>query len=336
MVDFYEEETLNYDLLKGLLANQKNPKYRNYLSALLKQIKDSKCIEFVSKYYESLQFDRTFIVELNKQWPEFFYYVYTNKGLPSEQMRRFSLDSVYLLDEQEVQDINVEGCLANYISEQSDCLNVSPENTKKMISQFCVLEVKFKTIEADTANTELFAGVYENNLYELSFENIRLMMESMYKGVDSCSIEHRNYTVIQKAMDSPLAQYIDTNINKYAKEILKNCSGVIEDSEDAAIAFMNNESVEMDIREEYIKALTTAISDISAIQDKKFWTEMLTKEIIKETVSNIINYYKEYGLNSGLMKFINGCAADMDYSQIEVDFGAEITRQFFDSIAIYH
>ena len=91
---------------------------------------------------------------------------------------------------------------------------------------------------------------------------------------------------------------------------------------------MNNESVEMDIREEYIKALTTAISDISAIQDKKFWTEMLTKEIIKETVSNIINYYKEYSLNSGLMKFINGCAADMDYSQIEVDFGAEITRQF--------
>ena len=334
VVDFYEEETLNYDLLKGLLVNQKNPKYRNYLSALLKQIKDSKCIEFVSKYYESLQFDRTFIVELNKQWPEFFYYVYTNKGLPSEQMRRFSSDSVCLLDEQEVQDINVEGCLANYISEQSDYLNVSPENTKKMISQFCVLEVKFKTIEADTANTELFAGVYENNLYELSFENIRLMMKSMYKEVDSYSIEHRNYTVIQKAMDSPLAQYIDTNINKYAKEILKNCSGVIEDSEDAAIAFMNNESVEMDIREEYIKALTTAISDISAIQDKKFWTEMLTKEIIKETVSNIINYYKEYSLNSGLMKFINGCAADMDYSQIEVDFGAEITRQFFDSIAI--
>ena len=113
-------------------------------------------------------------------------------------MRRFSLDSVYLLDEQEIQDINIEGCLTNYISEQSDYLNVQPEDTKKMISQFCVLEVKFKTIEADTANTELFAGVYENNLYELSFENIRLMMKSMYKGVDSYSIEHRNYTVIQK------------------------------------------------------------------------------------------------------------------------------------------
>ena len=57
VVDFYEEETLNYDLLKGLLANQENPKYQKYLCALIKQIKDSKCIEFISKYYESLQFD---------------------------------------------------------------------------------------------------------------------------------------------------------------------------------------------------------------------------------------------------------------------------------------
>lgn len=61
VVDFYEEETLNYDLLKGLLANQENPKYQKYLCALIKQIKDSKCIEFISKYYESLQFDRTFL-----------------------------------------------------------------------------------------------------------------------------------------------------------------------------------------------------------------------------------------------------------------------------------
>ena len=124
VVDFYEEETLNYDLLTGLIDNQGNPKYQKYLSVLIKQLKDNKYIEFISKYYNSLQFNREFIIKLNEQWTDFFYYVNANKALPSEQIRRFSLDSVCLLDEQEIQNVNVGGCLTNYISNQDDYLRI--------------------------------------------------------------------------------------------------------------------------------------------------------------------------------------------------------------------
>lgn len=334
VVDFYEEETLNFDLLKGLLVNQENPKYQKYLSALIKQMKDNKDTEFISKFYDSTQFDKTFIIKLNEQWTDFFSYIAVNKILPLKQIRGFSLDSLCLLDENKIQDINVEGCLTDYISNQSDYLNIQNPDVAKIISQFCILGVKLKKIEIDTANKDLIVGVYENNLYELTFENIKLMIKSMYGEYDSYNIEHRNYTVIQGKSESPLAKYIAENINRYANEYLKNCNGYIEDSEDVAIKFINDENVLGDIQEKYVNVLKTVISDISVIQNKKLWNEMLDKRIIKKTVPNIIHYYTEYCCDSQLIKFINECDAGMDYSHIENEFGGEIARQFFDSVAV--
>lgn len=334
VVDFYEEETLNFNLLKGLLVNQENPKYQKYLSALIKQIKDNKDTEFISKFYDSTQFDKTFIIKLNEQWTDFFSYIAVNKILPLKQIRGFSLDSLCLLDENKIQDINVEGCLTDYISNQSDYLNIQNPDVAKIISQFCILGVKLKKIEIDTANKDLIVGVYENNLYELTFENIKLMIKSMYGEYDSYNIEHRNYTVIQGKSESPLAKYIAENINRYANEYLKNCNGYIEDSEDVAIKFINDENVLGDIQEKYVNVLKTVISDISVIQNKKLWNEMLDKRIIKKTVPNIIHYYTEYCCDSQLIKFINECDAGMDYSHIENEFGGEIARQFFDSVAV--
>lgn len=218
VVDFYEEETLNFNLLKGLLVNQENPKYQKYLSALIKQMKDNKDTEFISKFYDSTQFDKTFIIKLNEQWTDFFSYIAVNKILPLKQIRGFSLDSLCLLDENKIQDINVEGCLTDYISNQSDYLNIQNPDVAKIISQFCILGVKLKKIEIDTANKDLIVGVYENNLYELTFENIKLMIKSIYGEYDSYNIEHRNYTVIQGKSESPLAKYIAENINRYANE----------------------------------------------------------------------------------------------------------------------
>ena len=334
VVDFYEEETLNFNLLKGLLVNQENPKYQKYLSALIKQMKDNKDTEFISKFYDSTQFDKTFIIKLNEQWTDFFSYIAVNKILPLKQIRGFSLDSLCLLDENKIQDINVEGCLTDYISNQSDYLNIQNPDVAKIISQFCILGVKLKKIEIDTANKDLIVGVYENNLYELTFENIKLMIKSMYGEYDSYNIEHRNYTVIQGKSESPLAKYIAENINRYANEYLKNCNGYIEDSEDVAIKFINDENVLGDIQEKYVNVLKTVISDISVIQNKKLWNEMLDKRIIKKIVPNIIHYYTEYCCDSQLIKFINECDAGMDYSHIENEFGGEIARQFFDSVAV--
>ena len=160
------------------------------------------------------------------------------------------------------------------------------------------------------------------------------MLKSKYEENDLYSIEHKNYTVIQSNPNSPLALYISTDINKYAYEILKNCNGIIEDSENDAIEFINNQAVDEDIQEKYVSFLTTVISDISVIENKKLWPQMLAEGIVKKTVFNVINYYIEYCLDSQLIQFINECDTGMDYSKTERVFGSEIANQFFDTIAV--
>ena len=233
-----------------------------------------------------------------------------------------------------IQDINVEECLTDFISNQSDYLNIENPNVGIIISQLCILNVEFKKIEIDTANKELLIGVYEYNLYELTFENIKLMIKSMYEECNPYNIEHKNYTVIQKNSDSPLAKYIAENIDTYAKEYLENCNGSIEDSEDDAIKFINDDKLSNDMQEKYVHVLKTVISDISAIKNKKLWNEMLVKGIIKKSVPNIIHYYTEYGCDSQLIRFINECDSGMDYSHVEEEFGNDIAGQFFDFVAV--
>ena len=160
------------------------------------------------------------------------------------------------------------------------------------------------------------------------------MIKSKYEENDLYSIEHKNYTVIQSDTNSPLALYIATDINKYAYEILKKCNGIIKDSENDAIEFINNQAVDEDIQEKYVGFLTTVISDISVIENKKLWPQMLAKGIVKKTVFNVINYYIEYCLDSQLIQFINECDTGMDYSKTERAFGSEIANQFFDAIAV--
>jgi hypothetical protein len=72
VVDFGEEETLNFDLLSGILVDLGKPKYQEYLSTLIKQLRDKKEVEFISKFYVSDRFVNTFVAKLNEQWPEFF------------------------------------------------------------------------------------------------------------------------------------------------------------------------------------------------------------------------------------------------------------------------
>ena len=333
IVDFYEEETLNFDLLNGLLGNLQNSRYQKYLSVLIKQMKDKKCLNFISKFYDSSQFDIQFIVKLNELWPDFFSYVECNKGLPPEQIRRFSLDTIRLSDQETIQNVNIDNCLTNYISNQGDYLNIQKPDVKKLISSFISLGIKFKTIAYDKANMELFTGVYEKDLYELTFENIKLMIMSKYKENNLYSIEHRNYTIIQADPESPLALYVAKNIEKYINEILKNCGGIIEDSEEYAIELVNTLAIGGDKQRQYVGYLTTIISDISSIKDTRFWETMLEEGIVQKTVPNIIYYYKGYSLSNELIQFINECDADMDYSLIENDFGNEIARKFFDAVA---
>lgn len=241
VVDFAEEETLNFDLLNGILDNQGIPKYQEYLTTLIQQLKEKKQIDFISRYYDSDKFMDIFIVKLNEQWTDFFSYIVHNKAISGEQIRNYSLDTLRLSEELVVSQMNFDNSLSDYISHQEDYLNIQNAYIDNVISKFEILHVSFKSLNYEKSDKGLFDKVYEHNLYDMTFENIELMLRTKCGITSLYDIKHKNYTIIKGMQDSPLAQYVDANMQLYLEEVIENCEDRIEDDETKAVLMLTHD-----------------------------------------------------------------------------------------------
>lgn len=334
VVDFAEEETLNFDLLNGILDNQGIPKYQEYLTTLIQQLKEKKQIDFISRYYDSDKFMDIFIVKLNEQWTDFFSYIVHNKAMSGEQIRNYSLDTLRLSEELVVSQMNFDNSLSDYISHQEDYLNIQNAYIDNVISKFEILHVSFKSLNYEKSDKGLFDKVYEHNLYDMTFENIELMLRTKCGITSLYDIKHKNYTIIKGMQDSPLAQYVDANMQLYLEEVIENCEDRIEDDETKAIAILNSDSIEDDIKEQYIGLLYTTITDITKISSQELWRILIANRIVAMSASNVVYYFQAHGLDDELVRFINGIALSTDFTRVEDEFDEDITEKFFDAIVI--
>lgn len=334
IVDFSEEETMNFDLLSGILSNQGIDKYQKYLSTFITQIKDKKMLDFISKYYDSKQFLKEFVIKLNEQWPGFFSYVVHNKGMSTEQIKRYSLDSLYLSDEKTLLQMNEDGALVEYIDSSDEYLNIENPIVEKIVSNCGLLEVCFKSLNFEKSNRTLFDVVYERSLYELTYENIELMLAVEYAVTNKDDVIHKNYSLIQSNQESPLANYIAENISIYVSIIIDNCAGSISDDETIAIMLLNNEEVETDKKMQYIHLLITKIIDLSLINDTNLWTVLLNVDKVIFSVVNFVNYFKVYGLDTTLIDYLNDTHEDVDFTTASKEFDDEIAKKLFGAISI--
>ena len=137
--------------------------------------------------------------------------------------------------------VNNEKSLTDYISDNSNYLDIENPNIDKLIKGFKLINICFKSINYDIANKDLFIAVYENRLYQITFGHITLMLKTFYGIEESEDFNHKNYTLILSLPESPLAQYINGNINYYIEIIINHCEGSIVDDESVVLSMLNND-----------------------------------------------------------------------------------------------
>lgn len=332
-VDFEQEETLNFDLLTYLLQNDTNPKYSSYIETLLVQIQNTENFDFISRFYEMARANQQFVVKINEQWPDFFCIALKHRYLSVNQIRRFSIDTLYFSDDASIEAVNTNNCLTEYISNCSDFLEIENPNIYKLISGFSFLDVLFKAIDFESADKALFSEIYEQCLFELNWANITLMLKTMYKIESDDDIIHRNYTTIESNTDSPLSMYISINMQAYIDIILKNCDGYINDDERIAISLINNDNVGYATKEQYIKLLSTKITELSEVTDTSIWTLMLVCKIVEISVKNVVDYFTMHEMDAALIEFINS-ESEVDFSLTSEAYGEEKAINLFDAVSV--
>lgn len=332
VVDFEQEETLNYDLLEYLLLNSKE--YFKYLEALLKQIKESRNFEFVSKFFDTNKAHSQFVIELNKQWNNLFSSIFQENSIPLTQIRQYSIDTLCYCDNDSIDKVNINDCLTKYISESPDYLNIKNPNIDKLISAFLHIVVSFISIDYEKSNINLFDEVYKNNLYVLNIENISIMLKHENMVENDSDIIHKNYTVIQSQEDYPLKRYISDNMPLYIEIVLNNCDGYISDDESCAISLLNNDKIDIDKKKCYVGCLTTIINKITEVLNTELWTTIMKKRILAFSTVNFMNYFIEFGLDDTLIEYINEAPSDIDFSSITKIYGEKVSENLFDAVVV--
>lgn len=256
LVDFDQEETLNFDLFTYLLQTSRI----DYIERLIDQLKGTKNFKFVGAYFDVTTELPAYIKCLNLRWSEIFSTALNEKLLTEKQLRRYSIFSLYYSDDEIVKLINKDNCLCDYISNARDYLAIDNPEIDRLIQRFILLGVCFIGFDYLELNKDLFHAVYKESLYEINAENLQLIQREILGSKNKDDFIHKNYTVLCSNSDSAITQYVNQNINKYFDVILKISNGTICDEENVAVAVLNDTNLTTERKQHYISGLRTTIT----------------------------------------------------------------------------
>ncbi len=315
-IDFEYEETLNFDLLAYLLQTSI---HLNLIKRLFKQLRESRCFEFISLYFDTNRAQPNFINKLNTLWPEFFSYALKDDDISSDWTKRYSIGTLHYSTNNTIEAINIDDCLTKYISDSADYLSISEPKIEKLINGFELLNVYFANINFESANKELFTAIYNHSLYEINVNNLSLMLGEIYQLKNKNDIRHKNYTSVMSQPNSPLANYINAHIRDYIDVVLFSCNDLIIDDEPIVLSILNHKEITDEQKNSYMDFLQTSVTSISEIESQNLWLSLLDKDIAVCSEANILSYFIVIEtLDSSLIEFINRSETELDFSKITI------------------
>ncbi|WP_239325519.1 hypothetical protein, partial [Snodgrassella gandavensis] len=333
---FEKSEVLNINLLNYLLNCSQD--YINELVAVLNQLAHEDNLKFINAFWPSSNEKNLerFVQLLNKHCPQAFMLMSNSTTVSKNIIKDYSIKTLYFSSRDIIVKINTDSCiLSSYIANTSDYLNITDPDVTQLMQQFRFLEIKFKEIEYETANKDLFDAVYQNNLYELNFTNIQLMLATQYSSANNDDILHKNYTSIISETDTPLAQYIAQNIDAYMHILLANCQKQIKDDETEVLQLLNHQDITEEHKLEYIDYLCTTITRLDTVENTELWQKLLYPGKLDYNEENILCYFQHaQEVDEPLIEFINSNKKVLDFKPIRNDENVEVRRKFFDKVII--
>ncbi len=336
LVDFDEIETLNFDLFNYILNTEDINK--TYLIRLIDQLKKDKQFMFMEEYFNVAEDLVTYVKTINHYWESFFKEIFISSEFCYDQKKEFILLTIYYCNREDVDMINNDNFLSETISFDNEFLNIEEPKVENLIVEFLRLNIKFKSLDYEKSHKDLFNAVYENKLYEFTFENVSLMLKHIYNIQSENDIRHKNYSLIIEEPTSKLLEYVDENINQYIEIVIDNCGGIIIDSTKAVLQLINNEDIALDNKNRYLEYLKIQLELLQDIQEISLWDLFLQKGLMKYSEINILEYYykSDNGLSEALVCFINSDTSILKFSRDDIDksFGEESSSLLFDDIII--
>lgn len=322
-VDFTQEETKNFSLFYEILNNVGRS---NYLEKFMSQLKSSDCFDFLYQYLEIGKNTDEYIRKLATGWPEFVSVILKNEKYTEQQIHQFCVCFVSYLSNEMMVEINLDNCLLNYISDTTDFLDIENPDVENIIRNLEMLNVKFVGINPQQADTELLKQVYIHDMYVLNLQNIKMWLQLYYMISIISETEGKILSIVFSKEEEPLSCYVKENLDEYleiiANEDIPNC-----DDEDVVL-YVLNEEVGIEHKKSYVERMTYELSELDKIDSVELRVAIVKMRKIIFSLDNLLSYYRDKGLDSVLIEFINNNEEALVYHETE----SELLDKFWKDI----
>lgn len=301
---------LNFDLLDYLLTIETNSKaLQDFLSVIV--LIEHEGFEFINEYLVMTRLNEgmptrsenkilinKLAIHKQQYWRDFF------GNQDKDDVTKNRLLSIFLEDVslKDLPNINVDAFFSDYIDECTTIFeilaNLNLDRVKEIIK---VLNLRFKDITSCNSRSVLQV-IEEQCAYQLTEQNILKILNILD---DSSKPEiNAGYTCILESGNQQLINYVNSNLEIYVTEALLLTEHLTESEH--AIKTLLNSKLEDVLVSAVIKKFDFKIADITSIQNKDYWSELLEKNRIDASWNNVIKYFehKKETLDEHLISFM--------------------------------
>ena len=352
---------LNYSLLDHILSTNKTSDLSKFINTLSSYDETDFINKYLARYYTLLMDNNTkyqpkylglFVKQINTQLHDMW-------NLMDTFDRKLYLYLSLIHNElEELVKMNKDGDLKYFIENSTEFLCIDKEwnrifalsdNKQKITNAFKRMDIQFKQIEHSTP--ELLALVEANNHYELSYVNVKYILENKYNLTNFDS--HIIQTILSLSDDAPIKVYFNRNPEPLVLSIVKSDISIIDDDEYAVLFILNytpdyyydiqvyNEpnnyfDTTFSIKNDYINKISLTIESLKDVTERAIWDDLLEKQKIEYSAKNIVYYFFNYQLeneyyydfdsdddenrriNNQLTKFINSSNKNISPQQADL------------------
>ncbi|KRE69780.1 YobI family P-loop NTPase [Paenibacillus sp. Soil750] len=302
--DFKRPEILNITLINFIIKNASE--YTLFLKLIMVQLSDETdtSTQFVDIFRKSTIHKEKFIEELCKEWTGIWKFVDLKSMYPEATKEEYLLDILYYGSIEDIQLLNIDNVLLNYIANKDNFLDLLLDESKheKVNEIFLSLQIKFKVISSSTADNKVLKHIYLNNLYEINRQNIDLLLR-IYGNLTR-ETAHHIYDSILNSNCTELIDYVEENINHYISNVYL-AQEIIHEDEAVLMILLNNSGITLELKQGIIQKQEIMIADLTQIEDTELWSVLLVNNRMLPTWENLIGYLEKYNLDDAAIVYLN-------------------------------
>ena len=232
------------------------------------------------------------ITSINLFWSSFYKDIVIKFSWRSEMKERYlkllliHSDSDSIANIEEINSISHEINIRGYILEEID-----DQEVDSVIRNLVEIGAKIKDLDNINLGHKLINGIYDNNLYNLSINNINFWLRRIYKTSINI-VKGSLFSPIFSKPDEPLSIYVTENLDEVVSDILNsyaNCE--ITDNQKTIWIILDAQSVALDDKEIYIKRLKFPVKNIRGKTEEKILNLLLEHDRVALTLNNLLTLY---------------------------------------------